>query len=323
MVNYQVSLTTKIHAGKLSMASGRSILVIEPEDYSKKEVEAIKAKGYTVLGYLSIGSVSDERPYYGRLKPYRLKKLEDWPHEWYLDLRKAAAGKWCVERAGEIRKMGFDGLWLDNLDLYEEYRSPAMYAAITSVLQSIRPIGGYVMINGGAAYISACISDSTAGAALYRVQLGDYSLKEAKKKLAELKASGFAAILKKDGAMYRLQAGAYARWENAKGMRERLHAAGYTDAAVIKTGAGIRELFDGVTQEEVFSLIKDYDAGKFAKQSASQSGCYQRHLKRCREQGIETFLLEYTKSTSLAQKIKEFSTLCGMTGFYISQTVDM
>lgn len=148
--SYKVSLATKVEPK--DVASGM-LLVIEPEDYSKAEIAALKAKGAFILGYLSAGSISDERSYYKQLLPYALDPLPDWPHERYLDLRRTAAREWCVARAKEIKAQGCDGWWIDNLDVYEEYKSSAMYEAVGSVLTKTKALGGYVMVNGGMEYL--------------------------------------------------------------------------------------------------------------------------------------------------------------------------
>ena len=148
--SYKVSLTTKM---KPEQVTAGMLLVIEPEDYSKAEIAALKAKGAFILGYLSAGSVSDERTYYKELKPYTLDTLEDWPHERFLDLRRSAVRDWCVRRAKEIKEQGCDGWWIDNLDVYEVYRSSAMYEAVSSVLTKIKALSGYVMVNGGTEYL--------------------------------------------------------------------------------------------------------------------------------------------------------------------------
>ena len=111
MVDYKVSITTKLKPPQ------KGLIVIEPEDYTSAEVKALRDSGAKVLAYLSIGSISDEREYYGAYKKYALKRLENWPHERYLDLRIPKAREWCVNRALMLRRMGFDGLWLDNVDI--------------------------------------------------------------------------------------------------------------------------------------------------------------------------------------------------------------
>ena len=172
-MNYKVYLTSSSKAKKLKRVSTPCIVVIEPEDFTKDEIAILKAKGYKVLGYLSVGSVSDERSYFKKLKPYVLRKLEDWPHEWYLDLRRTAVRDWCVSRAKEIKALGCDGWWLDNIDVYEEYESSATYNAMLSVLRRIKGLGGYVMLNGGSKFIEDKM-DGESHLAVYKVQCGAF-----------------------------------------------------------------------------------------------------------------------------------------------------
>jgi len=244
---YKVMLTTKAIEND---ARSNKILVIEPEDYTLEEIKKLKKHGVMLLGYISVGSVSDERPYYKKLKPFRLSRLEDWHHEWYLDLRKEEARKWCVNRAKEIKAMGFDGWWCDNVDVYEYHKSSKMYDAITSVLKSIKALGGYVMINGGSEYISKLMDSD----------------------------------------------------KNHKSIT----------------------FIDGVTQEEVISLIKDYDGkGKFGKQTSEMNKWYESYMIRLLRHGIGAFLLEYTTDASVKKKIIDFCQKNNMSGFYISGDVDL
>ena len=150
-MEYIVSLTTKINAASLQQEP--KMLALEPEDYTQAEIKAIRAKGYKTLAYLSIGTISTERPWYKLYSPYKLKRLPDWPKEYYMDLREEPWQEFLVERAGELKEQGFDGWWLDNLDVYSEYKSKAMFTAVQSVLQSIKAIGGYVMVNGGSEWL--------------------------------------------------------------------------------------------------------------------------------------------------------------------------
>lgn len=244
---YKVMLSTKAIEND---ARANKILVIEPEDYTLEEIKKLKKHGAMLLGYLSVGSISDERPYYKTLKPFRLSRLEDWHHEWYLDLREEKVRKWCVSRAKEIKAMGFDGWWLDNLDVYEYHKSPEMYKAITNVLKSIKDVGGYVMVNGGSEYISKLMDSDT----------------------------------------------------NHKSIT----------------------FIDGVTQEEVISLIKSYSGeGEFGKQEPEMNKWYESYMKRLLRHDMYAFLLEYTRDKSVKKKIIDFCTKNKMTGYYISGDVDL
>jgi len=244
---YKVSLTTKV---KPADVSAGMLLAIEPEDYTKAEIAALKAKGAFLLGYLSAGSVSDERNYYSTLKAYTLNSLPDWPHEKYLDLRRTSVRDWCVSRAKEIKAQGFDGWWIDNLDVYEEYKSSAMYEAAGSVLKKIKALGGYVMVNGGMEYLQKAMdADST--------------------------HAGLACI-------------------------------------------------DGITQEEVFSLITSYKGtGEFGAQSARDSAEYQSHLVRCIRHKLQSFLLEYTKDNVLKLRIRAFCAEKDISGCCVSGDVNL
>ena len=83
-------------------------------------------------------------------------------------------------------------------------------------------------------------------------------------------------------------------------------------------------MVDGVTQEEVFSLIKNYSKkGKFGKQTAAQSRFYQNLMKKLLNKKVQTFLLEYTINLSLKQKIKAFCKKEKITGYYISNNVNL
>lgn len=316
MTDYKVCLTTKVKTSEIGRGSG--ILVIEPEDYTKKEISALKALGYKVLGYLSIGSVSDERSYYKDLKKYRLSKLEDWEHEWYLDLRRAAVRNWAVDRAKQIKAQGFDGWWIDNLDVYEYHRYITMLEAINITLSRIKNLGGYVMVNGGI----TCLTDF---AVPYKVQIGAYAIKDnAKHVMKMLKTAGFSPVLVRMDELYKVQCGAFSNWDNAKSRVKELHTAGFMSAKVLSMFDGVLSSFvDGVTQEEVYSLITDYDANEFGTQDKYESERYQKHLIRMRKQGLQTFLLEYTRSNVVKLRIKAFCESNGMTGYYVSSNKDL
>lgn len=245
-------LTTKATPKKLGKAKQKTLLVIQPEDYKREQILALRAAGYTLLGYLSVGSISDQRKYYSKLKLYRLSKLEDWPHEWYIDLRKGFVRDFLVNRAKELSNLGFEGWWLDNLDVYEYHKSKDMYNNIIILLKRIRAINSskYIMINGGSQFLDKLMdNDSTHKSITY---------------------------------------------------------------------------INGVTQEEVYSLIKDYSGkGKFGQQKKDMHSWYKSYIKRLLRHNLQAFLLEYTKSSSLKTRIKNFCNKYKVTGYYISEDVDL
>lgn len=235
---YRVCLSTRAKPVK-----GSGILTIEPEDYTAAEIGALKAAGYKVLGYLSVGSVSDERSYYKSLEKHTLRRLDDWEHERYLDVTSADVQQWAIRQGKKIIEKGCDGLWIDNLDVYEEYPSENAYKGITKILQSLYA-SGYIMVNGGIAYMM-------------------------------------------------------------KAMQEGLKVA------------------NGITQEEVFSRITDYDSpGDFGTQTAKQSAEYQKYIALALSRYMDAFLLEYTRDAAVKKKILDYCKASGV-GYYISEDVDL
>lgn len=75
-------------------------------------------------------------------------------------------------------------------------------------------------------------------------------------------------------------------------------------------------------QEEVFSLIEDYDKNIFGTQDKEDSEYYQGIAKELKNKGKEIFLLEYAKSASLIYNIESY---CKKNNYhyYISSTVGL
>lgn len=310
----KISLTTKLKPPQ----SG--LIAIEPEDYAAAEVKALKASGAKVLAYLSVGTADNQRASYGYLKQFCFNEwLEDWPHERYLDLRYPDVRDWMQKQAIAIKKLGYDGFWIDNTDMYESYRSTEMFQAITSTLVAIKAVGGYIMINGGIAYMTDLVAP-------HKVQLGAFKDPNKAKKLKKaLKEKGFAASVIDADGLHKVQAGAFTSPENANQMAAKLQASGFSSAKRISlTSIKPKAAADAVMQEEVFSLITSYAGkGKFGKQSNVDSERYQAYIRLMIKNGLDGGLLEYTDSNTLKLRINAFADAVGAKYVCISDDVDL
>lgn len=331
-MNYKVFLTSSDKAKRLKKVSNPCILVIEPEDFTENEVKVLKEKGYTVLGYLNVGAVETYRKYYTKLIPYTLKTLDDWPDEKFLDLRRTKVRDFLVNRAKEIKNLGCDGYWCDNIDVYEYYESSATYNAVVSVLRRIKGLGGYVMVNGGSKFLSDKM-DGESHLGVYKVQCGAFMLYENAEELVKvLKKNNLDAIIKTERdekhTLYKVQVGAFSDFSNAYARMCGIKSFG-VDAIIKLEGTNKEEIdistcVDGVTQEEVFTQIKDYSGkGQFGNQESKQSNWYKEYMCRVKTHGMETFLLEYTGDQKVVTKIKKFVKDYGMTGYYASSDVNL
>lgn len=331
-MNYKVYLTSSDKAKRLKKVTNPCIVVIEPEDFTKNEIKALKEKGYTVLGYLNVGAVETYREYYTKLIPYTLKTLDDWPDEKFLDLRRTKVRDFLVNRAEEIKNLGCDGYWCDNIDVYGEYESSASYNAVVSTLRRIKGLGGYVMMNGGSKFLTDKM-DGESHLGVYKVQCGAFRLYENAEELVRtLKKNNISAIIKSErnenDTLYKVQVGAFSDFSNAYARMCGVKSLGI-DAIIKLEGANKEEIdvstfIDGVTQEEVITQIKDYSGkGQFGNQESKQSNWYKEYMCRVKTHGMQTFLLEYTGDQKVVTKIKKFVKDYGMTGYYASSDVNL
>ena len=78
----------------------------------------------------------------------------------------------------------------------------------------------------------------------------------------------------------------------------------------------------GYHQEEVFSLIEDYDRNIFTTQNSEDSSYYKETLKMMHDKNKNLFLLEYTKNEALKEKIKRYCEENNI-HFYIADSVEL
>ena len=78
----------------------------------------------------------------------------------------------------------------------------------------------------------------------------------------------------------------------------------------------------GYHQEEVFSLITDYENNGFGKQTTEDSDYYKEIAAMMKSLGKEVFLLEYTTDTQLIDCVKSHCDALGY-HYYISNNVDL
>lgn len=85
------------------------------------------------------------------------------------------------------------------------------------------------------------------------------------------------------------------------------------------------DIFDsiwGYHQEEVYSLILDYENDKFGKQDKEDQKYYKSIAQMMKKKGKEVFLLEYTTDSNLKKEIKKFCEEHKY-HFYISNNVNL
>ena len=131
------------------------LVVVDGEEATTAQVGALRAHGTIVLAYLDVGTIEPGRSWFPRAKPYRLDYWQDWG-EWYANVdarpyRTLIAGS----VAPALLAKGFDGLFLDNVDMTETHagQAPGMLALVRSLARLVHAHGRYLFSQNGEAVI--------------------------------------------------------------------------------------------------------------------------------------------------------------------------
>lgn len=90
-----------------------------------------------VLSYLSVGTVEAWRPYAPRVpEAWQLGAVPDWPGERCADLRTVGWRALMAEQAVVLAAAGYDGLYLDNLDVAEDH--PVLADGLVALVTALR-----------------------------------------------------------------------------------------------------------------------------------------------------------------------------------------
>ncbi len=221
------------------------LIAVDGQDISEKTVKALKNDGHVVYGYLSIGSLENYRPYYYDFKDIILDSYDNWPDEYWIDVSDERWQSFIVDSlAPAMKAKGFDGIFIDNTDIYYYYPSEQIYAGLKTILTGIRDRGLPVMVNGGDPFVARMIEEGDAG------------------------------------------------------------------------------LIDAISQESVFSCIKDYEESTFARQEPEETEYFKEYVEGASAAGMDVYLIEYTIDAGLISEIDKY---CQEHGFhyYVSAHVGL
>lgn len=130
----------------------RDLVVVDGELASKRQVGRLRQRGALVLAYLSVGSIESWRSWFPQLRPYRLEELGGWDGEHYADVSKPQVRDILADQiAPKLLAKGFDGLFLDWVDMIEDHaaQQPGMVDLVTRLSARVRGGGGVLMAQNG------------------------------------------------------------------------------------------------------------------------------------------------------------------------------
>jgi endo-alpha-1,4-polygalactosaminidase (GH114 family) len=138
------------------------LIVVDGEEATHEQVATLRAGGRIVLGYLSVGTIEPFRPWYKRLKRFRLPDEFKQFNEPYARLnakgyRRRVAGRIAPKILGK----GFDGLFLDNTDMVETHKRQrrGLRALVASLAARVDRIAGrFLFTQNGARVIGPTLA---------------------------------------------------------------------------------------------------------------------------------------------------------------------
>lgn len=136
-----------------------SIAVIDFAEFGDTQIKKLRSKGIKLISYLNVGAIEKTRPYYAKYKKYAIGNYSDWDEKW-MNLSKKEWQDFLLSQAKKFKARGAMGLYIDNLDVVEEYKSKKLYEPARKILKTIRKETGlYLMVNGADYFVSKCIKD--------------------------------------------------------------------------------------------------------------------------------------------------------------------
>ena len=130
---------------------GYSLVVVDGETTPAWRVRQLQAQGAEVLAYLSIGTIEDGRWWSAAARGHRLDRWQDWG-EWYADVNSPAFRTLIASRVlPRTLTAGFDGVFLDNVDMVESHprQRTGMAALLSAVSREVHRRGRLVLAQNG------------------------------------------------------------------------------------------------------------------------------------------------------------------------------
>ncbi len=108
--------------GKLNPkeVKGYNYVILEAQHYTREDITIFKNNNKSILAYISLGEVHPSVPYYKEMMPNTFGKNEIWGGN-YLNLEKEETQKILIKAMGNLFDLGFDGVFLDNIDNFTIY----------------------------------------------------------------------------------------------------------------------------------------------------------------------------------------------------------
>ncbi len=98
------------------------IIDIDDSEFTKEQIRKL-SENKIILSYLSIGEAEDYRDYWRSNLPFVLEENKNWPGNYNVKYWDSDWQQIILEKVTEIIIKGYDGIYLDKIDAYEEFET--------------------------------------------------------------------------------------------------------------------------------------------------------------------------------------------------------
>lgn len=131
------------------------MLVIDGQNYQQKTIKKLHDQGHIIVSYLNVGSIERFRSYYNEFKDLTFKQYANWEDERWIKSYNPRFEKFILAQAKKLKAKGCDGLFIDNLDVYDHLPNHKMFNGLSKMMKKLRKEFKYVIVNGGDRFVNA------------------------------------------------------------------------------------------------------------------------------------------------------------------------
>ena len=136
-------------------------MVLDATNLDKSDIKQLHSESQQIFAYLNVGALETSNSFYQDFKDLTFKPYDNWPDESWIDVTDSAWQDFLVHQlAQSLKDEGVDGLFLDNLDVYDHDQRPEVYASLVQLLKEFQSKGLPVIINGGSTFVSQLVAEN-------------------------------------------------------------------------------------------------------------------------------------------------------------------
>ena len=135
-------------------------MVLDATNLDKSDIKQLHSESQQIFAYLNVGALETSNSFYQDFKDLTFKPYDNWPDESWLDVTDSAWQDFLVHQlAQSLKDKGVDGLFLDNLDVYDHDQRPEVYASLVQLLKEFQTMNLPVIINGSSTFVSQLVAE--------------------------------------------------------------------------------------------------------------------------------------------------------------------